>query len=374
MILILPSILALITIFAVCDLISLLADDQRIMGRRFLKISEGLAIFLGPCFFLLSFDDGIKNDCCIDNVFFSPDYRLSIYSLIGACMVAYFYSSYRKSLAPPLLELVVTCLLLIGIVLNVLIAIHTDSAGLWLTGNVSIIAFFLSMLLQNHQLLRAEIVTWDFDRMNRVEKLTASFLRSGFFIKYPLILICCLPLLAILAAILFVFGQKPDSMVKAFTDTYKHGLSQLDYVCDNVQCGGHYLCSVAANGHKNIVKPVRAGERNGGKIICNRQLLISNAFEELIERRFPRTHRLIRGNYDKVGDMIHKNGDIFSSKYISDFIYVLMKPIEWIFLLVLYIAVKRPEDRIAQQYLNRSDRAAIGKFFLNKHFETQSTF
>ena len=45
-------------------------------------------------------------------------------------------------------------------------------------------------------------------------------------------------------------------------------------------CGGHYLCSVAAKGHTQIVKPERFGVRNGGRIICNRQLLISNAFED----------------------------------------------------------------------------------------------
>ena len=130
-------------------------------------------------------------------------------------------------------------------------------------------------------------------------------------------------------------------------------------MCDNVQCGGHYLCSVAANGHKKIVKPVRTGERNGNKIICNRQLLISNAFEELIEQRFPRLHRIIRNNYDRVGDIVHRNGDIFSNKYFADFIYVLMKPLEWIFLLVLYAADKNPENRIEQQYLRKADRLEI---------------
>jgi Family of unknown function (DUF6688) len=306
-------------------------------------------------------DTGQKNDCCSESAFFSPTHRMSIYLLILICEAAYFYSSYRQRLTSPLIELLLTCILLIGVMLNVFIAIHTNNAVYWLTGSVSIIAFFLSMLLQNHQLLMAEMSNWDVSTMNGAEKLSLAILRSGFFIKYPLVLIICLPLLALLATVLFVFGQRPDSMITAFTETYKHGFSQLDYMCDNVECGGHYLCSVAANGHKEIVKPVRGGERNGGKIICNRQLLISNAFEELIEQRFPGLHRIVRKNYDRVGDIIHRNGDIFSNKYFADFIYVLMKPLEWIFLIVLYVADKRPENRIAQQYLKRSDRLKIAR-------------
>lgn len=367
MIALLIPILGIIGILAICDFISLLVDDRRLMRGSFLKIAEALAVFLAPLLFLASMDAGTQNDCCSDSAFFSPAHRPSIYLLIFICEVAYFYSSYRSRLASPLIELFVTCFLLIGIVLNVFIAIHTSDAS-WLLGNVPIIAFFLCMLLQNHQLLVEELSNWDVSRMNIVEKFSLEILRSGFFIKYPVILIICLPLLVLLAAILFVFGQKPDSMIRAFTETYKHGFSQLDYMCDNVQCGGHYLCSVAANGHKEIVRPVREGERHGNKIICNRQLLISNAFEELIEQKFPGLHVVIRKNYDKVGDIVHSNGDIFSNKYFADIVYILMKPLEWIFLVVLYIAYTKPENRIAQQYLRRSDRLEIasknqGNFF-----------
>lgn len=353
------AIFGIIGILAVCDFFVLLIDDRRMLGRTTLKIAEGLAVFLSPFLFLSTMDNGRQNNCCDDNVFFSPTHRLSIYLLIAICAAAYFYSSYRKRLAPPFIELIVNSFLLIGIVLNIFVAIQTSHPIYWMIGNVSIIAFFFSMLLQNQRFLMEEMSTWETERMNFSERLCLAILRSNFFIKYPVLLIFCLPLLVLLAAILFLFGQKPDAMIRAFTDTYKHGLSQLDYMCDNVRCGGHYLCSVAANGHKNIVKPLRTGERNGNKIICNRQLLISNAFEELIEQRFPAIHRIIRRNYDKVGDVIHRNGNIFNNKYFSDFIYVIMKPMEWLFLLVLYIADTKPENRISQQYLKRADRVKI---------------
>ena len=34
-----------------------------------------------------------------------------------------------------------------------------------------------------------------------------------------------------------------------------------------------------------------------------------------------------------------------------DVIYYLMKPLEWIFLLVLYLVDRKPENRIALQYI-----------------------
>ena len=57
---------------------------------------------------------------------------------------------------------------------------------------------------------------------------------------------------------------------------------------------GHYLCTVSVKGHKNIVKPLRAGIRHGERITVNRQLLIANAFENVIEERVPKCHKVIR--------------------------------------------------------------------------------
>jgi hypothetical protein len=103
-----------------------------------------------------------------------------------------------------------------------------------------------------------------------------------------------------------LFGQKADSLIRAFTDTYHHGFSQWNYKCENVNCGGHYLCSVAANGHAAVVRPTRRGIRNGHDIICNRQLLISDAFEDLMEERLPGLHRITRKQYNKVGNIVHR--------------------------------------------------------------------
>lgn len=327
-----------------------------INGR--LRFFEAILVFVGPLTFLLS-DYKAINDCCNDTAFFSPEHRITMYVLIILSIIVYFYCSYRKTLAPPLLEIVVNCFLLIGIVINIFVGLHFEDFLGWLFGSIPIIFLFFVVLKKNHQLLVAEALTSNSEPQNLIEKILYRILLFNSFVKYPVLLIICLPLLVMLAALLFLFGQKPDSAIKAFTDTYHHGLSQLDYMCNNVKCGGHYLCSVAANGHASIVRPERYGERNGGVIICNRQLLIANAFEELVQEKFPAVHRVIRKQYDHVGDLVHKYYGLFSIKLFADCIYFIMKPLEWIFLFFIYILDRKPENRIAQQYLKRDERKRI---------------
>ena len=101
------------------------------------------------------------------------------------------------------------------------------------------------------------------------------------------------------------------------------------------------------------------GERGGRPKKCNRQLLVSSAFEELLQQRLPGLHRRVRGFYDKIGARIHRHYWVFDHAWVSDTIYVLMKPLEWGFVAALYLCDRRPEDRIAQQYLRREDRRRI---------------
>lgn len=329
------------------DTIGYLGWQKRVLHRGVQIVLDLFALLVHPGIYLFLFDFGEDNDCCSDSAVFSPEHRLSIYVLIVLCVVAYFYCSFRKRTAPPLTELLVNIFLVIGIVLNIFIAVQIGD-GLALLANPVIIALFIMMLGKNHQLLVQQLKQLP---ENTKPNALMVFLTAHPLIKFPLLLIACLPVLALLACVLLLFGQKPDSFVRAFTDTYKHGFSQWDFMCDNVQCGEHFLCSVAAGGHPAVVKPQRLGVRGGALIMCNRQLLVSNAFEELLEEKMPRLHRFIRRQYNKVGNMIHKHYGIFNRKGVADFVYVLMKPAEWIFLIVLYLADRKPENRIARQYL-----------------------
>ncbi len=158
------------------------------------------------------------------------------------------------------------------------------------------------------------------------------------------------PLLGILIGILILFGQKPDAVIKAFTETSDWNLSQR-VAPQNVYFDEHYLCTVAAGGHEKIVKPRRLGVRHGHQVIVNRQLCVANAFEQVLEERTPRFHRALRHFYDTYGFPVAK---LIRSKYTADLIYILMKPLEWLFLIVLYLTDVNPENRIAIQYTGKS--------------------
>lgn len=351
------STLILAGLLALIDFIVFLSSQKRILNQGFQITLDLFALIIHPGLFLLFFDFGQANDCCDESAVFSPEHRLSIYVLIVLCLVAYFYCAFRKRTAPPLMELFVNIFLVIGIILNIFIAFQVNDWTAALANPV-IIVLFIMMLGKNHTLL--------LEQLQPVPEGTKphallKFLTAHPLIKFPVLLIISLPVLALLACVLLLFGQKPDSFVRAFTDTYKHGFSQWDFMCENVECGGHFLCSVAAKGHPGIVKPERLGVRGGALIMCNRQLLVSNAFEELLEEKMPRLHRFIRRQYNKVGNMIHKHYGIFNRKGVADFVYVLMKPAEWIFLIVLYLSDRKPENRIARQYLDTGARRAIKK-------------
>ena len=154
-------------------------------------------------------------------------------------------------------------------------------------------------------------------------------------LSFPMLVVACL--------VLIIFGQDIQSI---FTETTTWRFSQhLPPPIKPHQ--GHYLCTVAAHGNPKVVKPLRLGKRGGRTIIVNRQLLIANAFEEMIQEWWPSGHRFIRRNYDRYGYDLSKQ---IKSERMSNLTYLLMKPLEWGFLVCLYLFCERPEERIERQY------------------------
>lgn len=350
------------TILVTLDFMLFIFTGKRLYPIIFQRLIEVASILFLPLFYF-NVMDSYGNDCCSDSATFSPDHRLTIYTIFLFCIIVFFISAYKKEIISPIVETIINSTILGAIIFNVVIAIQINSF-IWMIGNLPIIILFIFELIKNHERITEYGKKIDFNSLNKVQKLAWNLLNSRLIVKIPLLLILVLPILSLISSLLLLFGQKPDSIIRAFTDTYKHGFSQLDYMCDNVMCGGHFLCSVAAKGHKNIVHPTRLGERGRRSIMCNRQLLISNAFEELLEELIPKTHRKIRTNYNKVGNMIHKHYGIFNIKLVSDIVYLLMKPLEWMFILTLYTFDKNPENRIAKQYLRPEDRKKIDQLLL----------
>lgn len=206
-------------------------------------------------------------------------------------------------------------------------------------------------------IIREKVKEWQENEIHFNEKLGKNrfikklnlFLYDAY--RWPVVaMVMVLPLLGIVIMILTLFGQQPDSIIKAWTETTEWRLS-LKEAPQSLEYDGHYLCTVAAGGHRKLVKPIRKGVRHGHLIVVNRQLLIANAFENVLEEKTPRFHRVVRNFYDKYGfplaDWIRNN------KIACDITYFVMKPLEWIFLVILYLTDANPENRIAMQYITK---------------------
>lgn len=209
--------------------------------------------------------------------------------------------------------------------------------------------FFL--LIYSIHLLWVRIKEWQEDRTevtyeNRLLQFFHKLLNKSR--NWPwLAVLVALPTLALVVLILMLFGQQPDSIIKAWTNTADWAFSQ-KIPPQNLIIDEHYLCTVAAGGHEKVVKPQRMGVRHGHPVVVNRQLCIANAFEQVLEEKTPRFHRFLRRTYDRYGYPFAKH---IKKKWAMDLIYYLMKPLEWIFLLVLYLVDRKPENRIAMQYI-----------------------
>ena len=330
------------------DFLRYIFTGKRLMNWYLTRCLEAIVVVVFPLLFLFLFDS-FQLDCCGDSAFFSPKHRPTMYLWIGLCIAAFLYASFNKKIGPPLVEVIVNCLLLIGIALNGVLAKHGSIPFF----NALIIVLFITTLVQNQRKLLDVIAENErFDASNLLTRAAWWVLNLSPWAKFPLLLLLCLPIIVLLTAALLLFGQKPDSAIRAFTETYRQGFSQWDYKCDDVACNdGHYLCSIAAKGHKTVVKPLRLGIRNSRHIVCNRQLLVANAFEELLQERFPKLHKIVRRNYNKVGRSVHRYYFLFDFPLVSDFVYVVMKPLEWVFRMALYLCDEKPENRIARQYM-----------------------
>jgi len=250
---------------------------------------------------------------------------------------------------PPLVSVIALAGIIIGNIENILFAIQISKNILHLPLpllyhlNILVISIYY---IKAH--IKAQLELIEERKMN--EKYTWQLKIYNFLSKVSgwciLAFIFVVPVAVSLEVILILCGQGIDGVVKAFTMTADWSFST-QIPPPPIEYEGHYLCTVAANGHKNLVKPLRFGNRRNQKIIVNRQLLVSNAFEELIQERFPKFHKAIRGFYDKHGYPLSK---IITTKFRADLIYVLMKPLEYFFVIVLYLFCTNPEERISRQY------------------------
>lgn len=276
-------------------------------------------------------------------------HMLTFLTFFTISLISYFVLRIKKDKLPPLIACFSVAGIWIGFILTIVWVIQLSNT----INNLFVIYFLifpLNYILCSVRLLREFLSTMiesykNKNYKNKVLNWCNNFIKkSNNFLLASFLLV--LPIICFAVIVLLLFGQQPDSIIKAFTETAEWTLSQ-KIPPPRLEYSGHYLCTVAACGDKKIVKPLRAGIRNGEKIIVNRQLLVANAFEDLIKHKTPRFHKIIRKLYDKFGYPISKH---INTKKRSNFIYLLMKPLELLFLVVLYSYDIKPENRIAIQY------------------------
>ncbi|MCM1524688.1 MAG: hypothetical protein NC120_09555 [Ruminococcus sp.] len=171
--------------------------------------------------------------------------------------------------------------------------------------------------------------------------------KSSGMIWFPLAAV--IPVTGVLICICIICGQGASGIIKAFTETSDWTFSAMVSPPPEIY-SGHYLCTVAVNGHEKVVKPQRMGIRGGRRIVVNRQLCAANAFEQLIEDKAPKFHRTVRYIYDRYGYPLSKH---ITTKLRADIVYIVMKPLEWLFVAALYLFDSDPESRIAVQYTGK---------------------
>ena len=280
-------------------------------------------------------------------------YVMCFISVVSLCVML-FTGGKRK---PPLVSVLLTGFCSCGVVLALLYIIQTakgfpEICVIWVYP-LNLILIYIRLLLDECDLwcdaLEDNIPQTGIS--GAVYKLLSQ--RSGLLTAG---LAMMLPITGVLLIVLILSGQGADSLVKAFTMTADWTFST-QIPPPPIEYTGHYLCTVAAGGHKKVVKPVRMGLRNGQKIVVNRQLMIANAFEDMLIDKTPRLHKALRSFYDKYGYPVSKH---ITTPLRADIVYIIMKPLEWIFLTALYLFDKYPENRIAIQYTGRKYRERKG--------------
>ena len=282
-------------------------------------------------------------------------FTVFVFFILG--WVAYWLLSEGMGKLSPILYVVSSSLLIVNILFTLVYFTHTGFSNYGDSISVGASIFFLQygygslsflFIAKLNDSLREFLVD------QREKSYSNRFLRflSHISLKYERIpiagMLFLFPVFVLVQLILVLLGQRPDSFIQVFLDTSSYTYSKMPVPPPVIVSGdGHYLCTVSAVGHKGLVKPIRSGIRHGERIVVNRQLLIANAFENILEEYSPNLHKRIRHFYDTFGYPISRH---IKTKRSADIVYLLMKPLEWFFLLVLYTVDRKPENRINVQY------------------------
>ena len=216
-------------------------------------------------------------------------------AIIG--IVSYIIVRIKKLDLPPLIIVLCMSGMVIGIILS-MIWIYQISKNLQDFLNVYYLLFPINYIICVIRICK-EII-YKFDNLqkekkeynNKILNLCSKTLNNSS--TWPgLAILLAIPMLIVIVSILILCGQRPDEIIRAFTETSDWKLST-KISPPPIEYDAHYLCTVSLRGHKELVKPIRYGIRKNNRIVVNRQLCVANAFEDYIQEKLPRTHHFIR--------------------------------------------------------------------------------
>ncbi|NDV59207.1 DUF6688 family protein [Bacteroides sp. 519] len=251
-----------------------------------------------------------------------------------------------KQLLPPLVTIILFSFIFLQIICCVMYIVQL-TANISNLGVITGIVCIVNFLIYEVRVVISVVRSFPVDNYRSVMYSLPNYLLYNSKNWGWMALLLMLPILCVCMLLLLLFGQQPDSFVKAFTETSDWLFSERESP-PKLPHSGHYLCTVSVQGHRKLVKPLRRGIRGGTTIWVNRQLLVANAFEQILEERIPKIHRVIRYLYDRYGYPIAKH---ITTPLSADIVYILMKPFEYCFLAIIYLFDVHPESRIARQYL-----------------------
>jgi hypothetical protein len=260
-----------------------------------------------------------------------------VFAAHGLAVLAYAVARRRPEWLRPWLELSAHALLLLGLVVDVAVAIQFGPLyGLFRFDPIDalpLLAPSLSALLFAVELYRR------LRRRGREALGPAHPLTS-----LPALLLASPVAMGLYALVHALVLRSPRGAAQAFTEVCAGTFATLQPPVG----GCHYLCTVAAQGHPWLVRPQRLGRRRGVTIVVNRQLAVANAFEDLLHERWPRFGAWARRTYDRCAYPLSRH---LGRRWMADAVYLLMKPAEWAFYAVLLLLDRRPpEERIDRMY------------------------
>ncbi len=88
---------------------------------------------------------------------------------------------------------------------------------------------------------------------------------------------------------------------------------------------GCFIVTAAGRGHAAFVGRHIGIERNGRSLLVNQQLLTFWQFEDRWRNFAPRSHRIFRSGYNRVGPVIAAR---IKSPWLADFVFLAIKPLE----------------------------------------------